>query len=662
MSGNKDLKQRKTEVLNNSYRKDGLVKYATGDYKGALKLFNLALRLSPADVKSLVYRSKCHKKLRNVRKAIDDVDTALHIHNLSKEALLQKASLLYQSSNYELALVYYSRGHKHYPQNKDFIIGKEKAEMGINKGRKSRGRRMKLTEAGDLTYLVHKVPHAQPFSWKKPESKSQNSLVPSATFNTRPLCQLIRIHKTPSVSLSQAETPHDENDDDSTVLNYDEKRPESRVVKKTMGKLYSDKKYLQHLIEDDQFPAVMGSSGSPVGDIAEDGFHFLLDRAAYWDRLGPLPPPPPARRFRSRFSGSTLSMNSLDSFKTTDTKASWKSTDSTKTLKTTKSSRYSFSSKKEKSSPKPDPSKVEFKFPSIRLFDDFHQRMMTEIAEEQETDESANRTSDSEADQNQEDTAKKSVMEYMKKEMNAIDEDFRSNKFRNVQDRCEACLELLGRYYETEIPDKFEMVSNLYSYLGNASMQLGKLDLALKYHQLDLSIGEQLDRRNIRYRALGNTGRVFMMKGKHKKALDMFIRKAPLCNTPRETASLFHEIGNCFLMLNNFHSARESGRKSMKAAEEAGNVQQQLQACVLVGLAEVNMKKYERAHSSFERALDYAKSLGDERAELAMKKALVDVNRKIALKIKKNNSSHVKVAQTYPDSDVSTARTSILVE
>ena len=29
------------------------------------------------------------------------------------------------------------------------------------------------------------------------------------------------------------------------------------------------------------------------------------------------------------------------------------------------------------------------------------------------------------------------------------------------------------------------------------------------------------DKRNIRYRALGNTGRVLMMKGKHNQALDM---------------------------------------------------------------------------------------------------------------------------------------------
>jgi hypothetical protein len=41
MSGNIDIKQRKAEVLNNSYRKDGLVKFTSGDVKGALKLFNL---------------------------------------------------------------------------------------------------------------------------------------------------------------------------------------------------------------------------------------------------------------------------------------------------------------------------------------------------------------------------------------------------------------------------------------------------------------------------------------------------------------------------------------------------------------------------------------------------------------------------------------------
>lgn len=54
---------------------------------------------------------------------------------------------------------------------------------------------------------------------------------------------------------------------------------------------------------------------------------------------------------------------------------------------------------------------------------------------------------------------------------------------------------------------------------------------------------------------------------------------------------------------------------------------------------------------------------GDERAEIAMKKALVDVNRKIALKLRKrNNTQHEQVSHAYSESDGTTARTSVMVE
>lgn len=46
-----------------------------------------------------------------------------------------------------------------------------------------------------------------------------------------------------------------------------------------------------------------------------------------------------------------------------------------------------------------------------------------------------------------------------------------------------------------------------------------------------------------------------------------------------------------------------------------------------------------------------------------MKKALVDVNRKIALKLRKrNNAQHEQVSHTCSESDVTTARTSVMVE
>lgn len=45
------------------------------------------------------------------------------------------------------------------------------------------------------------------------------------------------------------------------------------------------------------------------------------------------------------------------------------------------------------------------------------------------------------------------------------------------------------------------------------------LIMCLLYQRLSLFFLR--DKRNIRYRALGNTGRVLMMKGKYNRALDM---------------------------------------------------------------------------------------------------------------------------------------------
>ena len=70
--------------------------------------------------------------------------------------------------------------------------------------------------------------------------------LPSATFNTRPLCQLIRIHKTPTVSLMRSVSVPDL-DELSDEDEMQDKRPESRLVKSTIGEFYDDKKYLEKL-------------------------------------------------------------------------------------------------------------------------------------------------------------------------------------------------------------------------------------------------------------------------------------------------------------------------------------------------------------------------------------------------------------------------------
>lgn len=68
----------------------------------------------------------------------------------------------------------------------------------------------------------------------------------------------------------------------------------------------------------------MGSVGSLVGDMVEDGFNFLLDRVVYWDRLGLLLFLLLVRRFWSCFSGSMMFVNLMDSYKIMDSKSMWK--------------------------------------------------------------------------------------------------------------------------------------------------------------------------------------------------------------------------------------------------------------------------------------------------------------------------------------------------
>jgi len=54
------------------------------------------------------------------------------VHNLSRQALYQKAETLYVKGNFELALVYYHRGQKLKPNSEMFRLGIQKAQEAID--------------------------------------------------------------------------------------------------------------------------------------------------------------------------------------------------------------------------------------------------------------------------------------------------------------------------------------------------------------------------------------------------------------------------------------------------------------------------------------------------------------------------------------------------
>ena len=63
-------------------------------------------------------------------------------------------------------------------------------------------------------------------------------------------------------------------------------------------------------------------------------------------------------------------------------------------------------------------------------------------------------------------------------------------------------------------------------------------------------------------------------------------KKLPLAKSPLESTWLYHEVGRCYLEMEQYQKAKDYGEKSLIAAEEAEDSQWQLQASVLVAQSE----------------------------------------------------------------------------
>ncbi|VDI18654.1 Hypothetical predicted protein [Mytilus galloprovincialis] len=228
------------------------------------------------------------------------------------------------------------------------------------------------------------------------------------------------------------------------------------------------------------------------------------------------------------------------------------------------------------------------------------------------------------------------MIHFVNKEIEDIEIAYVDARYIDCSQRAEACLQTITTFDGEPLPNVMSMIGKLHSYIGNSAIENKEFEMALRHHERDLQIGEESDDTEMISRALGNLGRVYVSQGKHQNALELFSRKVPYCATRLETAWLYHEIGNCFLILQQFEFAREAARRSLEAAEEAVEWSYQLQSSVLLGVAEVKLREYHSAFNTFERALDQARMQGDTKAEGAIREALQDVNLRIVEEMKRN--------------------------
>lgn len=223
---------------------------------------------------------------------------------------------------------------------------------------------------------------------------------------------------------------------------------------------------------------------------------------------------------------------------------------------------------------------------------------------------------------------------FILRSLEEIDQALADGDPENSLTKAQSTLKTVQSLGADSVPNKAEVVGNLYSCIGNAYLEMDNYDEALKYHEKDLKAAKKHDNKEAKSRALDNLGRLYAKSGEYTKAIDSWIEKLPLSKSAIESTWLYHEIGRCHLELKYHQDAKEFAQKSLAAAEQADDKVWQLNATVLEAQAEVKLGELQDALQSFEKALELAKILEDDAAENAISKAVNDVNDRIAKGVK----------------------------
>ncbi|NXK41299.1 TTC25 protein, partial [Piprites chloris] len=216
--------------------------------------------------------------------------------------------------------------------------------------------------------------------------------------------------------------------------------------------------------------------------------------------------------------------------------------------------------------------------------------------------------------------------------------------------KAERVLKNVQGWTEDEVPNKSELMGNLHSCIGNAQVEMGQMEAALRSYRRDLDCARQNALPDSVSRALDNIGRVYARTGRFQQAINTWEQRIPMAKSSLEKACLFHDIGRCYLELGEAETAQDYGQKSLESADEEGDVEWQLHATVLVAQAQVKLKDYWSAILNFERALEKAKLVPDEAAQNTIAVALHKVSKSYIKQLSKGGKEATVASRKDRDS------------
>ncbi|XP_013421204.1 tetratricopeptide repeat protein 25 isoform X2 [Lingula anatina] len=233
---------------------------------------------------------------------------------------------------------------------------------------------------------------------------------------------------------------------------------------------------------------------------------------------------------------------------------------------------------------------------------------------------------------------------YILNNLEKIDEAQNKGKHEESLKLSKKLLKSLDHMSDSDVKNKPDILANIHSCTGNAYLELNQYPQALEHHQKDYDLAEEHELPEAKSRAMDNLGRVYARMGEFQKAIDIWEQKLPLSSSPLESTWLNHEVGRCLLELGKNKEAKDYGEKSLADAKECDDGIWQLNASVLIAQSEAKLGDYQAALNAFERSHDLARQQGDRAAEVAIEKAIEEINEKVLKAVDSSDRGSVRSA------------------
>ncbi|XP_078385612.1 outer dynein arm-docking complex subunit 4 isoform X8 [Cetorhinus maximus] len=233
-----------------TYKSEGDRLYMLGEYEKAINSYSHALQQEPKNRNCLVARSRCFLAVGNTTLALKDAEASQLGNKEFYKGLYRKAETLYAKGEFELALMFYHRGHNLRPDDHNFRLGIQKAREAIDNSVGSPSS-VKLETKGDLSFFYRREEKVVP------KTKSQ--------------LRRQKLHL-------KRQSMKPEQDEPKT----------NKTVRVLLGELYGDKEYLEKLLLDKELMKTSTESGGTIQDLIMSGIAFLDTRTEFWRQQKPI--------------------------------------------------------------------------------------------------------------------------------------------------------------------------------------------------------------------------------------------------------------------------------------------------------------------------------------------------------------------------------------